>query len=282
MTLYTSRLASALGIWPWVDVFASKETENMLLSVLSAGIVGIIDSIGQENKDNIMRCIRSDGVIIKPDYPIAPTDSTYISDAKGFIKPVLAFTFTEHRAGKTYYVFSYSRNTDPGFVPQAEKLQITFTPSDFRLADIYVYDYFAQKGTFIKASETFEGTLHKSHGSSAYYIIAPVFKQSKIALFGDLSKFVTCGKKRIRQIVDEKGQLIVTTILADGEKQISLTGCCAARVSVQGLNCSVNASQAANGIFNLTVSPSQNTNWTEQTGEKTAELVIKIQNTEDR
>ncbi len=30
--LYTSRLASSLGIWPWSDVFMSDETDNLLLS----------------------------------------------------------------------------------------------------------------------------------------------------------------------------------------------------------------------------------------------------------
>ncbi len=28
--LYASELASALGIWPWSDVFMSSETDNML------------------------------------------------------------------------------------------------------------------------------------------------------------------------------------------------------------------------------------------------------------
>ena len=36
--LYTSRFASALGVWPWSDVFMSSETNNLVLSVLSAGV----------------------------------------------------------------------------------------------------------------------------------------------------------------------------------------------------------------------------------------------------
>ena len=35
--LYTSQLASALGMWPWCDVFKSSEMGNMIVSVLSAG-----------------------------------------------------------------------------------------------------------------------------------------------------------------------------------------------------------------------------------------------------
>ena len=48
--LYTSRLATALGIWPWADVFMSTETDNVLIATLSAGMVGNGDKIGAENK----------------------------------------------------------------------------------------------------------------------------------------------------------------------------------------------------------------------------------------
>ena len=46
--LYTSRLASSMGIWPWADVYMSAETDNILLSTLSAGPVGIGDAIGAD------------------------------------------------------------------------------------------------------------------------------------------------------------------------------------------------------------------------------------------
>ena len=48
--LYTSRLAASMGIWPWADVYMSGETDNVLLSTLSAGPVGIGDAIGAENQ----------------------------------------------------------------------------------------------------------------------------------------------------------------------------------------------------------------------------------------
>jgi len=33
--LYTSRLAAALGVWPWADVFMSTERDNLLIATLS-------------------------------------------------------------------------------------------------------------------------------------------------------------------------------------------------------------------------------------------------------
>jgi hypothetical protein len=35
--LYDSRLATAVGLWPWTDVFFSNELPNLILSTLSAG-----------------------------------------------------------------------------------------------------------------------------------------------------------------------------------------------------------------------------------------------------
>src|SRR5579885_2334334 len=44
--LYTSRLASSLGIWPFTDVFRSADSDDLLLATLSAGPVGIGDPLG--------------------------------------------------------------------------------------------------------------------------------------------------------------------------------------------------------------------------------------------
>ena len=70
--LYTSRLASSMGIWPWSDVFESSETNNFLLATLSGGPVGVGDPIGKEDKANIFKSVRADGVIVKPDVPCMP------------------------------------------------------------------------------------------------------------------------------------------------------------------------------------------------------------------
>ncbi|MCL5670744.1 MAG: hypothetical protein M1423_05525, partial [Acidobacteria bacterium] len=77
--LYTSQLAHAIGTWPWTDVYDSYETDNLLLGVLSAGPVGTGDALGAENRDNILKAVRADGVIVKPDVPITPLDRMYVA-----------------------------------------------------------------------------------------------------------------------------------------------------------------------------------------------------------
>ena len=60
----------------------STETDNLLLSTLSAGILGVGDAIGAESKTNLFQTIRGDGVIVKPDVPIVPVDTMYVQDAQ--------------------------------------------------------------------------------------------------------------------------------------------------------------------------------------------------------
>ena len=78
--LYGSRLASALGAWPWADVFMSTEEDNLLLATLSAGMVGVGDELGAASKQNLLKAVRGDGVIVKPDAPIVPLDAAWLYD----------------------------------------------------------------------------------------------------------------------------------------------------------------------------------------------------------
>ena len=103
--LFNGRLASALGEWPWTDVFMSSETSNLLLSTLSASIVGIGDALGEFDRANLNRVIRADGVIVKPDDAIAPLDASCIEQANDRRLPIVATAHTRHQKSITSYVF---------------------------------------------------------------------------------------------------------------------------------------------------------------------------------
>src|ERR1700759_2758641 len=138
--LYGSRFARSLGIWPWTDVYMSGETDNILISTLSAGPVGIGHAIGAENTNNIFRAVRADGVIVKPDAPLVPDDATYIADAQKKPAPLVAKTFTDHNGIKTEYFFACNRRKTP-----ADTVQLSANASS------YVYDYFADTGKSVEA-----------------------------------------------------------------------------------------------------------------------------------
>jgi hypothetical protein len=217
--LYTSRLAASLGIWPWADVYMSGETNNLLLSTLSAGPVGTGDAMGEENKANLMQAVRTDGVIVKPDAPIVPLDRNYIADAENQPAPLTAGTYTESGGIKTRYVFAFNRRKTP-------EDKVNFTLGELGVnGPAYVYDYFAGTGALLPEKGAFSAPLGRD--AAAFYVVAPVSK-SGIAFLGDKDKFVGTGRQRIASLQDEPGRLTVEVVLAADEKSVVLQGFAAA------------------------------------------------------
>jgi hypothetical protein len=213
--LYTSRLASSMGIWPWTDVYMSAEINNVLLSTLSAGPVGIGDAMGSENRSNLLQSVRADGVIVKPDASILPLDRSYIADAEKKPAPLTASTYTDHGGIKTEYVFAFNRSKTPAD-------QVHFTLGELGVnGPAYVYDYFSGIVKLLPGKTAFAAPL--SRDASAFYVVAPVGK-SGIAFLGDKNKFVGTGKQRIASLHDEAGKLTVGVVLAANEKSVVLHG----------------------------------------------------------
>jgi hypothetical protein len=213
--LYTSRLARSLEISPWADVYMSGELDNLLLSTLSAGPVGIGDAMGKENKANLLQAVRADGVIVKPDEPIVPLDQTYLADAKGQPAPLIAGTYTEHGGIRTEYIFAFNRPKSPGG-------DVHLTPAQLGMnSPVYVYDYFSGAGKHLDSNDVFSAPLGKR--ASAFYIVAPAGK-SGIAFLGDKNKFVGTSCERITAMDDETGRLTVGIELAANETSVTLHG----------------------------------------------------------
>ena len=189
--LYGSRLASALGLWPWSDVFKSTETDNLLLSTLSAGMVGVGDPLGAESKTNLMQTIRADGVIVKPDTSIVPIDATYVADAQGQNAPMVAAAYSYHNNMTAAYAFAYSRTS-----PTSQTA--TITPASLGIpGNAYVYNYFSGSGAVVKAGQSFTSEVNKG----SYFIVVPI-GASGIAFLGDAGKFVSLGNKRVSSLSD--------------------------------------------------------------------------------
>ena len=213
--LYVSRLAFSMGIWPWADVYRSGETNNVLLSTLSAGPVGIGDEIGTENTNNIFQAVRADGVIVKPDVPALPLDKCYIADARQEQAPLIAAAYTVHNGLKTAYVFAFNRS-------KSDAEQFSFTPAELGIdGPVCVYDYFAGHGRRLNSGDAVSGSLETD--GTAFYIVAP-FGKSGIAFLGDKGKFVSTGKQRIALLNDEKGRLSAVVLFAPAENSVILHG----------------------------------------------------------
>jgi hypothetical protein len=233
--LYTSQLAYAMGIWPWSDVFMSRETGNMIVSTLSGGAVGTGDKLGEEDKTNILKAARTDGVLVKPDEALLPMDSDYINEANHVHRPMLAYTYTKQNNIRTNYVFVFAPK---GSTPN----QYSFTPSGADLGmkgEVVVYNPLSGTVKKMNADSTFTGSLSddgtitkrmKKTGDTrggkyryTYYIIAPVMPIG-IAFLGDEGKIAATGRQRISTLKANSKQLTVQVEFAKGEKMVQLHG----------------------------------------------------------
>ncbi|MGC9970823.1 MAG: hypothetical protein ABSE56_09555 [Bryobacteraceae bacterium] len=211
--LFDSRLASAVGIWPFTDNFCSNNVRNVLLAALSAGPLGPADEIGQADADNLGRALRADGVIVKPDSPLVPTDATYLAVAENPAAPMVAATSSDFGALKASYVFAYAR-MDPAeavFSPESLGIPAQLFPQTL------VYDYFAQTGEIVPSGADIRRTVD---ADGSYFVVVPV-GPSGIAFLGDTAKFASLGKKRISRLEDD-GAITATVEFGEGERTVTL------------------------------------------------------------
>jgi hypothetical protein len=209
--LFTSRLAASMGIWPFTDNFRSSETAHLLIATLSAGPVGLADAVGELNVPNLLRSVRRDGVIVKPDVPLTPVDRSYLAAAAGNDAPMIAATYTDHGRIRTHYVLAY---------PIGSNHNLSFSTRDFDLQKrSYVYDYFSGTGAPVGPHQALEFTLQ----DQPIFLIAAPIGPSGIAVLGDLDNFVSTGKKRISSLTDD-GTVRFTVAFAKGESARLITG----------------------------------------------------------
>ena len=209
--LYASRLGSALGAWPFTDNFISAETSQLLLATLSAGPIGIGDPIGSINSANLLHAVRRDGVIVKPDVPLTPTDASYSNMAHSTDTPQIAYTWSDFGELRTNYVFAFA---------QGKNALAKISPSDFGIGGpVYAYDYFAGTGQLMDPSDVIQKQIS---GDALYLVMAPV-GPSGIAILGDADQFVTMGKKRVAGLWDQGAARVVVTF-AEGEASRTITG----------------------------------------------------------
>jgi hypothetical protein len=224
--LFDSRMASALGVWPWTDAFFSKDLGNLVISTLSAGPVGIGDAIGQINVKNLLAVVRADAVIIKPDTSLLPIDAVYKSDALGEHAPMVATATTEFGKLRVQYVFAYPRKeSDSKVTVPLKELGVS--------GSVFAYNWVTHKGQIVPDG----GSLHMEFTDGwAYQVLSPV-SQKGISLLGDADKITPMGKARIVDAsASADGAISVTIRFANGEKVQNISGYASHRPTIEALS----------------------------------------------
>jgi hypothetical protein len=258
--LYGSALAHAVGLWPWSDVFMSRELPQLILATLSAGPVGVGDALGQIDAANLKKALRADSVLLKPDVPAQPTDATFISDAESSNAessnaPMVATT----RSGNETEVFAYPR-ADSSAQTTVSLRQLGIQ------GQAYEWDWVRQTGSRIPAGGSF--TLAFEDGW-AYAVLTPIGEDG-IGVLGDTDKIVPLARERFPAVTNSTNAR-VTIVYAAGEDTVRLTGYAARQPRVRALRGSVDSLRyaAATHLFSVSVHPAA-----AEAGPRTAELVI--------
>jgi hypothetical protein len=243
--LYDSRLASAVGLWPWTDVFFSGELPNLIIGTLSAGPVGVGDALGGTNAQNLDAAIRRDGTIVKPDSPLLPIDLMYTGDAANSNQPMVAMTRTVFGGLSVRYVFAYARSSsqDTVTVPLSN-LEAT--------GPVFAYDWVTHGGEVIPGG----GNLRmKFKDGWDYQILSPVSRQG-LALLGDTRRIVPLGKQRIGALED-RGALTANIKFAPGEDILTISGYAAGRPELKAVRGKLRKTDydKRTKIFEVQVSP---------------------------
>jgi hypothetical protein len=241
--LYASRLAGAVGTWPFTDVLMSTETPNLILATLSAGPVGVGDRAGEMDTANLLRSVRPDGVIVKPDVPLTPIDLSFWNDGHNARLPLVASTYSDFGGAKAWYLFLY---------PQSDETHARFRLSDIGLtAPAFLYDYFDGAGRVVRPDEV----LVEDVPGWRYQIAAPI-GPSGMAMLGDTGHFVSLGKKRIAALTDD-GTVHVSLLFTAGETIRSVRGYSPDRPSAAAISGELDSIDydPATGLFTIFVKP---------------------------
>ncbi|CAE8643087.1 unnamed protein product [Polarella glacialis] len=193
----------AIGILPFKDGFYSSSVAQVggqavgpelrperatLMAALSAAIVGPMDGLNLLNASRVMSTCRSDGVLLKPDRPLAPLGSCF---ARG-VDPAACFSYFTYSKlsglGHVFYIFMDS----PGAVHLAE-LGALGQVSVPHIA----YNWYTSKLT--KLQTPYDAVVvepgYEGHG---YLVVSPI--HCGWALLGEPKKLVSASRIRFTAV----------------------------------------------------------------------------------
>jgi hypothetical protein len=258
--LHTNVMARALGLWPYKDVFHSargsepREVEA-LLAALSAGPVGVGDRIGEADIELIRRTCRADGVLVRPDVPVAAVDAAMFAAPVWSGEALVGSAHTQHSAGRWGYVVAANVGNDKQ--PLTTSVSLAGVGEDRPATDpIAVYDWRRRGVSVLPAPGAYDVALETAEWD--YRVLAPVLP-GDIAVIGDPALYACAGDSRVADVVVEPDGSIVTVTLLGANERVHLVGWSRQPISARAWAPSTGASEittthdAATGMWELAV-----------------------------
>jgi hypothetical protein len=215
--LHTNVIARALGLWPYKDVFhsavgsATREVEA-LLSALSAGPVGVGDRVGAADPALIRRTCRADGLLVRPDVPVAATDRAAFDAPVWTGELLVGSTHTDHAAGRWAYVVTANVGMEPQ--PSSTRVALSDLGEDCPASEtVAAYDWRTGRVDVLPRDGGYEVALDPAQWD--YRVLAPVFANG-VAVVGDPDVYATAGNSRVAE-VERDGNDVAVTVLGANE-----------------------------------------------------------------
>jgi hypothetical protein len=202
--LHGNALARALGLWPFKDVFLSRRDGTgprdgdphaeleALLAALSAGPVGIGDRVGRSDRALILRTCREDGVLVKPDVPVAALDRCWRGHAVLDANPLVGEAHSAHPAGRWHYLVSIHAWREAR--PLRFRLALADLGALAPAAPVVAWDWRRGRGEVIAPDGGFELALAPLAWD--YRVLCPLLP-GELAVVGDPERYATAGDRRL-------------------------------------------------------------------------------------
>jgi len=255
--LYGNALARALGLWPYKDVFLSRRDGSgldgdplaeieALLAALSAGPVGIGDRLGRTDPELVRRTCRADGVLVKPDVPLAALERCYLGHAAREPLPLLGECWSDHPLGRTTYLVALHASRRGGELPV--RVALCELGDAAPRGPVAALDWRTGRVERLAADAVLDFSLARR--DFAFRVLAPL-AHGELAVFGDARLFATAGDRRIRALRAGARGAELDVLGAPGE-QVTILGWCPRPVRAQsdGRECPV-ARDSASGRFTV-------------------------------
>jgi hypothetical protein len=222
--LLNNALARAFGLWPFKDVFLSSPVgvgidgdphaeAEALLAALSAGPVGIGDRAGRSDRALVLRTCRADGVLVKPDAPIAAIERCYRGDALRDARILVGETYSDHPAGRFAYVASFHVGSAEGTA--GARVALADLGDSAPTGPVIAYDWRSGTCAPLGPGDALDVALERQGWDLR--VLAPVLP-GEIALLGDVSMYACAGDRRVRDVRSREGALELDVLGAPGER----------------------------------------------------------------
>jgi hypothetical protein len=217
--LLTNALARSLDLRPYKDVFLSDRSVpehhaevEALLAALSTGPVGIGDELGRADRDIVLRTCRDDGVIVRPDVPLAAVDRCFVEHPVARAVPLVAEAFTEHAAGR--WVYAVTLNVSRHEQRLDEFVALEQLGASAPAGAVAVWDWRSGTAARLDAGGAWEIALDPLEWDLR--VLAPILP-SGLAVFGDSSRYAMGGRTRLAAVEPVDGGVAFTVVGAPGE-----------------------------------------------------------------